>query len=50
MVLSRVSVTKIRRGFGLVNRFIGSSLVVTAISSYTFKNSVTRAYSVSNVC
>jgi hypothetical protein len=25
----------LRRGFGLVNRFIGSSLVVTTISSYT---------------
>jgi hypothetical protein len=29
-----------RRGFGLVNRFIGSSLVVTTISSYTLKIAV----------
>jgi hypothetical protein len=31
----------LRRGFGLVNRFIGSSLVVTTISSYTVKVAVT---------
>jgi hypothetical protein len=34
----------LRRGFGLVNRFIGSSLVVTTISSYTLKITVTVAY------
>jgi hypothetical protein len=30
--------------FGLVNRFIGSSLVVTTISSYTLKITVTIAH------
>jgi hypothetical protein len=35
-------VTKAR--FGLVNRFIGSSLVVTTISSYTLKITVTIAH------
>jgi hypothetical protein len=40
--LSRVSVT--RRGFGLVNRFIGYSVVVTIISSYTLKITVIIAY------
>jgi hypothetical protein len=34
----------LRRGFGLVNRFIGSSLVVTTISSYTHKITVTIAH------
>jgi hypothetical protein len=36
----------LRRGFGLVNRFIGSSLVVTTITcnSYTLKITVTIAY------
>jgi hypothetical protein len=34
----------LRRGFGLVNRFIGSSLVVTTISSYTLKMTVTIAH------
>jgi hypothetical protein len=33
----------LRRGFGLMNRFIGSSLVVTTISSYTRKITVTIA-------
>jgi hypothetical protein len=39
-ILSCVSVTKI----GLENRFIGSSLVVTAISAYTLKFTVTIAH------
>jgi hypothetical protein len=34
----------LRRGFGLVNLFIGSSLVVTTISSYTLKITVTIAH------
>jgi hypothetical protein len=34
----------LRRGFGLVNRLIGSSLVVTTISSYTLKITVTAAH------
>jgi hypothetical protein len=34
----------LRRGFGSVNRFIGSSLVVTTISSYTLKITVTIAH------
>jgi hypothetical protein len=34
----------LRRRFGLVNRFIGSSLVVTTISSYTPKITVTIAH------
>jgi hypothetical protein len=34
----------LRRGFGLVNRFIGSSLVVTTIISYTLKITVTTAH------
>jgi hypothetical protein len=34
----------LRRGFGLVNRFIGSSLVVATISSYTLKTTVTIAH------
>jgi hypothetical protein len=34
----------LRRGFGLVNRFIGSSLAVTTISSYTLKITVTTAH------
>jgi hypothetical protein len=34
----------LRRRFGLVNRFIGSSLVVTTISSYTLKITVTIAH------
>jgi hypothetical protein len=34
----------LRRGFGLVNRFIGSSVAVTTISSYTLKITVTVAY------
>jgi hypothetical protein len=33
-----------RCGFGLVNRFIGSSLVVTTISSYTLKITVTISH------
>jgi hypothetical protein len=33
----------LRRGFELVNRFIGSSLVVTTISSYTLQITVTIA-------
>jgi hypothetical protein len=43
MVLSRVLVTS-RHGFGLVNQFIGSSLVVTTISSYTLKITATIAH------
>jgi hypothetical protein len=35
---------RLRRGFGLVNRLIGSSLVVTTISSYTLKITVTIAH------
>jgi hypothetical protein len=34
----------LRRGFGLVNRFIGSSLVVITISSYTLKITVIIIY------
>jgi hypothetical protein len=34
----------LRRGFRLVNRFVGSSLVVTTISSYTLKITVTIAH------
>jgi hypothetical protein len=34
----------LKRGFGLVNQFIGSSLVVTTISSYTLKITVTTAH------
>jgi hypothetical protein len=34
----------LRRGFELVNRFIGSYLVVTTISSYTLKITVTIAH------
>jgi hypothetical protein len=34
----------LRRGIGLVNRLIGSSLVVTTISSYTLKITVTIAH------
>jgi hypothetical protein len=34
----------LRRGFGLVNRFIGSSLVITTINSYTLKIAVTIAH------
>jgi hypothetical protein len=34
----------IRRGFGLVNLFTGSSLVVTTISSYTLKITLTIAH------
>jgi hypothetical protein len=34
----------LRRGSGLVNRFIGSSLVVTTISYYTLKIAVTIAH------
>jgi hypothetical protein len=34
----------LRRGFGSVNRFIGSSLVVTTIISYTLKFTVTTAH------
>jgi hypothetical protein len=34
----------LRRGFGLVNRFVGSSLVVITISSYTLKITVTIAH------
>jgi hypothetical protein len=34
----------LRREFGLVNRFIGSSLVVNTISSYTLKITVTIAH------
>jgi hypothetical protein len=40
MIMSRVAVTKTR----LVNRFIGSSLVVTTITSYTPKITVTTAH------
>jgi hypothetical protein len=38
----------LRRGFGLVNRFIGSSLVVTTISSYTLQITATIAHEVFN--
>jgi hypothetical protein len=38
----------LRRGFGLVNRFIGSSLVVITISSYTLKVTVTTAHVISH--
>jgi hypothetical protein len=41
--ISRVS-QWLRREFGLVNRFIRSSLVVTTISSYTLKVTVTIAH------
>jgi hypothetical protein len=34
----------LRRGFGLVNQFIGSTLVVTTFSSYTLKITVTVAH------
>jgi hypothetical protein len=34
----------LRRGFGSANRFIGSSLVVTTVSSYTLKITVTTAH------
>jgi hypothetical protein len=34
----------LRRGFGLVNRFIGSSVAVTTISSYTLNITVTIAH------
>jgi hypothetical protein len=34
----------LRHGFGLVNRFIGSSLVVTTFSSYTLKITVTISH------
>jgi hypothetical protein len=34
----------LRRAFGLMNRFIGSSLVVTTISSYILKITVTIAH------
>jgi hypothetical protein len=37
------------RGFGLVNRFIGSSLVVTTISSYTLNTTATIAHKDFNV-
>jgi hypothetical protein len=42
LILLRVSVIKTR--FGLVTGFIGSSLAVTTISSYTIKITVTIAY------
>jgi hypothetical protein len=38
----------LRRGFELVNRFIGSSLAVTTISSYTFKITATIAHTKSS--
>jgi hypothetical protein len=38
----------LRRGFGLVNRFIGSSLVVITISSYTLKIAVTIVHMTSH--
>jgi hypothetical protein len=40
----------LKRGFGLMNRFIGSSLVVTTISFYTLKVTVTIAHKFFNVC
>jgi hypothetical protein len=46
-ILSRVQ--WLRRGFGLVNRFTGPSLVVTTISSYTLKITVTIAHVTSHV-
>jgi hypothetical protein len=42
-IMSRVS-QWLRCGFGLVNRYIRSSLVVTTISSYTLKITVTIAH------
>jgi hypothetical protein len=39
----------LRRGFGFVNRFIGSLLVVTTISSYTLKITVTIAHVTSHM-
>jgi hypothetical protein len=38
----------LRRGFGLVNRFIGSSLVVLTVSSYSLKITVTITLVTSN--
>jgi hypothetical protein len=40
----------LRRGFGLVNQFIGSSLVINTVNSYTLEITVTIAHATSHTC